>query len=142
MSRKHKRKQGDESEVNLTPMLDIVFIMLIFFIVTATFVREQGIDVTAPENQPDPPVNPPPAIVIAVDPRNNIFVEEGGALRQVDVRAVRANVARKLAENQNSPVLVQAAKTSDMGVVVRVMDQAKLARNNPPVPVSIATTEG
>ncbi|MFP3943318.1 MAG: ExbD/TolR family protein, partial [Alphaproteobacteria bacterium] len=119
-----------------------VFIMLIFFIVTATFVREQGIDVTSPDKDQPPDQPDIVAIVVAVDPNNNIFVEEGGQLRQVDVRSVRANVARKLAENRESPVVVQAAETSDMGVVVRVMDQAKLARDNPPVPVSIATTEG
>ena len=140
MSRKHRKRGGGETEVDLTPMLDIVFIMLIFFIVTATFVHERGIDVTAPPPE-DKPVDTEVAIVIAVDARNNIFVEEGGAQRQVDFRAVRANVARKLAENPKSPVLVQADKKSDMGVVVRVMDQAKLARNPSP-PVAIATQGG
>jgi len=139
MSRKVKRGQGDEADVNLTPMLDIVFIMLIFFIVTATFVHERGIDVTAPDNEKKPDTTNPP-IVIAVDSKNNIFVELGGQQRPVDVRAVRANVARKLAENQKSAVLIQADRSSDMGVVVHVMDQAKLARDRPPVPVSIATT--
>jgi biopolymer transport protein ExbD len=135
MSRRIKKRAADESEVNLTPMLDIVFIMLIFFIVTATFVRERGLEGQNPDDS-DPPVNPPPAIIIAVDQSNNIFVEDQGRQRQVDVRAVRANVSRKLAENRKSAVVIQADAVSDMGVVVRVMDQAKLA-NAPAVSIAL-----
>jgi len=116
-------KQGQDTEVDLTPMLDVVFIMLIFFIVTATFIREKGLDVL----RPDPSDTPPPpnmaAIVISIDARNDIWIEG----RVVDERAVRANVERLRAESPEAPVLVQAERDANTGVVIRTMDQAREA---------------
>ncbi len=127
-------KQGDSTEVDLTPMLDVVFIMLIFFIVTATFIREKGIDVLRPDPNEEEQRQAALAIVISVDANNDVWVEG----RVVDERAVRANVERLRAENADSPVLIQADRDSDFGVVVRVMDQARLAHAPS---VSIATIE-
>ncbi len=115
----------DESEVNLTPMLDVVFIMLIFFIVTASFVKEAGIDVT----------RPPAAtaerkergnILVAITENDQISVDR----RQVDPRALRANIERLHAENPQGSVVIQADQNSKNGLLVQVMDAARLAGVN------------
>ncbi len=121
MRRARKRDQ-EESEVNLTPMLDVVFIMLIFFIVTASFVKEAGIDVS----------RPPAAtaerkergnILIAITENDQIWMDR----RQVDPRALRANIERLHAENPQGSVVIQADKNSKNGLLVQVMDAARLA---------------
>ena len=113
--------EGDE--INLTPMLDVVFIMLIFFIVTASFVKEAGIDV----NRPDAPVTetkPEDAnILIMIDANDDIWIDR----RIIDPRAVRANIERLHAENPEGAVVVQADKDSKTGLLVQVIDQSRLA---------------
>jgi biopolymer transport protein ExbD len=116
-------KQGADTEVDLTPMLDVVFIMLIFFIVTATFIREKGLDVLRPDESDAPPPPNMQAIVISIDANNDVWIEA----RIVDERAVRANVERLRAETPDAPVLVQADREANTGVVIRTMDQAKQA---------------
>jgi len=119
---KQRRRQQEEAEINITPMLDIVFIMLIFFIVTTSFVKESGIDVsrpTAKTAQKKPKGN----IMIAVKENGDIWM----AKRQVDLRAVRANVERMRAENPEGSVVIIADRGSETGVLVNVMDQVKLA---------------
>jgi len=116
-------KQGQDTEVDLTPMLDVVFIMLIFFIVTATFIREKGLDVLRPDTNETPQRPDMTAIVISIDARNDIWIEG----RVVDERAVRANVERLRAESPEAPVLVQAERDANTGVVVRTMDHAREA---------------
>jgi len=120
--RKVRRREQEESEVNLTPMLDVVFIMLIFFIVTASFVKEAGIDVS----------RPPAAtaerkergnILIAITENDQIWMDR----RQVDPRALRANIERLHAENPQGSVVIQADKASKNGLLVQVMDAARLA---------------
>jgi biopolymer transport protein ExbD len=112
----------EESEVNLTPMLDVVFIMLIFFIVTASFVKESGIDV----NRPDAATAEKKErgnILVAISQNNQIWVDK----RQVDPRALRANIERLHAENPQGAVVIQADKESKNGLLVQVMDAARLA---------------
>ena len=117
-------RSDEDSDINLTPMLDVVFIMLIFFIVTATFVREFGIDVSRPnDQQEDPPEGASKIILIDIDQQDNIFINK----RPVDRRAVRANVERFLAESPESSVLISAAPTAKNGLAVEVLDQAKRA---------------
>jgi len=116
-------KQGADTEVDLTPMLDVVFIMLVFFIVTATFIREKGLDVLRPDESDTPPPPNMQAIVISIDANNDVWIEA----RIVDERAVRANVERLRAETPDAPVLVQADREANTGVVIRTMDQAKQA---------------
>jgi len=120
--RKRRGRDRDESEVNLTPMLDVVFIMLIFFIVTASFVKEAGIDVT----------RPPAAtaerkergnILVAITANDQIWIDR----RQVDPRSIRANIERLHAENPQGSVVIQADKDSKNGLLVQVMDAARLA---------------
>ncbi|MGI9591649.1 MAG: ExbD/TolR family protein [Myxococcota bacterium] len=120
--RQKRARDREESEVNLTPMLDVVFIMLIFFIVTASFVKEAGIDVT----------RPPAAtaerkergnILVAITANNQIWIDR----RMVDERAIRANIERMHAENPQGSVVIQADQDSKNGLLVKVMDAARLA---------------
>ena len=113
----------DENEINLTPMLDVVFIMLIFFIVTASFIKEAGLDV----NRPDAPVTeskPEEAnILVAISANDEIFIDN----RLIDPRAVRANIERLHAENPKGSVVIQANKRSTNKMLVTIMDAARQA---------------
>ena len=120
--RRRRQQEVEESEVNLTPMLDVVFIMLIFFIVTASFVKEAGIDIS----------RPPAAtaerkergnILIAITENDQIWMDR----RQIDPRALRANIERLYAENPQGSVVIQADKGSKNGLLVQVMDASRLA---------------
>jgi biopolymer transport protein ExbD len=120
--RRRRSKIQDEEEVNLTPMLDVVFILLIFFIVTASFVKESGMDI----NRPDAAMavrKERGNILVAITPSGQIWIDR----RQVDVRAVRANIERLHAENPQGAVVIQADRESKNGLLVEVMDAAKLA---------------
>lgn len=112
----------DDNEINMTPMLDIVFIMLIFFIVTTSFVKESGITVDQPtaETTEQKDQN---NILIGISPAGEIWIDK----RQIDVRAVRASVERLRAESPESAVIIQADEKSPSGLLVRVMDQVRLA---------------
>jgi len=112
----------DESEINITPMLDVVFIMLIFFIVTATFIKEAGIDV----NRPDAATavkQEKANILIAIGPNNDVWIDR----RQVDIRALRPNIERLHAENPQGSVVIQADKDSKTETLVAVMDASRQA---------------
>jgi len=115
--------QEEDNEINLTPMLDVVFIMLIFFIVTASFVKEAGLDV----NRPDAPITeskPEDAnILIAISANDEIYIDR----RLIDPRAVRANIERLHAENPNGSVVIQPNKKSTNKMLVTVMDASRLA---------------
>ena len=120
--RRQRRASAEEAEVDLTPMLDVVFIMLIFFIVTASFVKESGMDV----NRPDAAtavVKPRGNILVAITPSGQIWIDK----RQVDIRSIRANLERLYAENPQGAVVIQADEESKNGLLVAVMDAAKLA---------------
>ena len=122
MARRRRAREEEESEVNLTPMLDVVFIMLIFFIVTASFVKEAGIDV----NRPDAATAEKKErgnILVAISSNGQIWIDK----RQVDPRALRANIERLKAENPEGAVVIQADKDSKNGLLVQVMDAARLA---------------
>ena len=114
----------DENEINLTPMLDVVFIMLIFFIVTASFIKEVGLDVNRPDNQQQQQVKPEEAnILIVIDGNDDIFINR----RLIDPRAVRANIERLHAENPEGSVIIQPSKKSTNKMLVTVMDASRLA---------------
>ena len=114
--------EEEESEINITPMLDVVFIMLIFFIVTATFVKEAGIDV----NRPDAATavkQEKANILIAISANNEVWIDR----RQVDIRAVRPIIERMQAENPQGSVVIQADKESKTDTLIKVMDAARSA---------------
>jgi len=121
MRRRHVT-QEDEANVDLTPMLDLTFIMLIFFIVTASFVKESGVEVNrqfAASAQAEDTGN----IFVAITEDGQVWIDK----RQIDVRAVSANIERLHAENPQGAVVVQADKNSKNGVLVQVLDAIKLA---------------
>ncbi len=132
---KRRRKGGDDSSIDMTPMLDIVFIMLIFFIVTASFVREEGLDITRPDVPENPETSQREAILLTISENSEVFLFEPdtGEMRRIDVRAVRANVERLFAENNERTVVIQPHETAETGVLVRVLDQARVSG----APVSI-----
>ena len=122
MRRKFSFEEGEENDVDLTPMIDIVFIMLIFFIVTASFVKEAGIDVNRP-GVVTAERKEKASILVAIAENGEIWIDK----RPVDVRAVRANIERLRAENPQGAVVIQADKNSKNGLLVKVMDAARLA---------------
>ncbi len=116
--------EDEENEINLTPMLDVVFIMLIFFIVTASFIKEVGLDVNRPDNQQQQQVKPEEAnILVVIDSNDDIFINR----RLIDPRAVRANIERLHAENPEGSVIIQPSKKSTNKMLVTVMDASRQA---------------
>jgi biopolymer transport protein ExbD len=121
MARKRIR-EDDEAAIDLTPMLDVVFIMLIFFIVTTSFVKEAGIDVNKPKAA-QAQKKPTATIFIAIRPNGEIHMDK----RMVDIERVSATIEKLLAESPTDTVIIQADKEAKHGVVVKVMDQIKAA---------------
>ena len=117
------QSEEEETEINLTPMLDVVFIMLIFFIVTASFIKEAGIDVRRPDASavvPKPKAN----ILVAISANNEIWIDR----KNIDKRAVKAAFERLLAENPEGSVVIQADKDAYTETVVIVADAARQAK--------------
>jgi len=115
---------SDDEQINLTPMLDVVFIMLIFFIVTATFIKEVGLDVNQPDQDKPKVVDPDKkSIVVRISSRDRIII----ARRDVDWRSVRANIERLHAENPEAPVVIQPHPESRTETMIHIMDSARLA---------------
>lgn len=123
MRRIAKQQEGDGAEIDLTPMLDVVFIMLIFFIVVASFIKEAGVEVNRPDDNQQTDPEDSVSIVVEVAADNQIWMEN----RRVDVRAVRANIQRLLAEDPEAPVTVKVEKGAEAGIVVDVADAAREA---------------
>ncbi|MDC0403486.1 biopolymer transporter ExbD [Porticoccaceae bacterium] len=121
-----RRNSEEESEIDLTPMLDVVFIMLIFFIVTASFVNESGLDVNRPPttDQPPPPDDPTKRNIVFRISESNELLLDG---RRIDIRAVRANVERMSAENPEAKVIIDAHPKSKTELYVLIADQAREA---------------
>ncbi|MEW6166371.1 MAG: biopolymer transporter ExbD [Pseudomonadota bacterium] len=116
------RGSDDDAQIDLTPMLDMSFILLIFFIVTTSFVKEAGIDVNRP-SAATAERKERGNILIAIRSNGEIWIDK----RVVDKRAVRATVERLHAENPEGSVVIIADKSSETGTLVEVMDQVRLA---------------
>ncbi len=123
MRRLAKQQEDNGAEIDLTPMLDVVFIMLIFFIVVASFIKEAGVEVNRPDDNQQTDPEDSVSIVVEVAADNQIWMEN----RRVDARAVRANIQRLLAEDPEAPVTVKVEKGAEAGVVVDVADAAREA---------------
>ena len=120
MARRHAHTE--EAEINITPMLDIVFIMLIFFIVTTSFTKETGAILIKPEAEQAVALRNG-TILIGIRPNDEIWM----AKRQIELREVRQMVERARAENPEGSVVIVADKSSRIGTVTQVMDQVRLA---------------
>ena len=120
MGRRHAHTE--DAEINITPMLDIVFIMLIFFIVTTSFTKETGAVITKPEAEQAISLRNG-TILIGVKPNDDIWMSK----RLIELREVRSMVEQARAENPKGSVVIVADKDSRIGTVTRVMDQVKMA---------------
>jgi len=124
---RHAASQDDDSEIDLTPMLDVVFIMLIFFIVTASFIKEYGLEITRPDaNAPE--TNIPTEnqnVLITVTASSDIKVDG----RRVDVRSIRSVIQRKLAENPEGSVIISAHPEAKADVYTAIADAASQAKS-------------
>ena len=112
----------EESEINMTPMLDVVFIMLIFFIVTANFIKEPGLEINRPDSE-TAETQENAAILIAVGATGEIWMDG----RRIDVRQVKANVVKMLADNPQGSVVIQADEKAQADAIIQVMDQSREA---------------
>lgn len=133
MRRRRRNTGEDDAEVDMTPMLDIVFIMLIFFIVTATFLDEYGIDLTQPPPPPDDdtPVNPKPAITVYVDGRSSCSVDSRGT--QCD--RVSLAVERLLADKPGANIILRVHALARHELLVMLKDE--FDSNNMPTKIEI-----
>ena len=122
--RKRNREAGaDEAQIDLTPMLDVVFIMLIFFIVVASFLKEAGIEVNRPDSNQNPPESDATSIVVTITGDDQIWMEN----RRIDIRAVRANIARMLAGDPEQSFTVKTESGASAGTLLAVGDAAREA---------------
>ena len=112
----------DTEEPNITPMLDVVFILLIFFIVTANFIKEPGLEINRPDSETSE-ITENAAILIAIGAAGEIYMDG----RRIDVRQVKANVIRLIAENPQGAVVIQADVKSTAEKIVAVMDEVREA---------------
>jgi biopolymer transport protein ExbD len=132
MRRKHRA--SDEAEINITPMLDIVFIMLIFFIVTTSFVKEKGLEVSRPSSSPPKEVTKSKGpIVVKIDANGNITMKG----RMLERKAVEANLEREKAEKPDSPLIIAAHPDAETDALVTILDAAEAVGV---ASVSVATT--
>ena len=129
-----RRANNKTLEINIAPLIDMVFILLIFFLVTTSFLKETGVDISRP-SAATAQTKIKPSILIGITKTGAVHIDR----RQVDIRAVRANVERALAENPDGSVVIVADKQSLTGRVITVMDACKLAGAKD---VSIAADKG
>ena len=119
------KQEDDDNEINLTPMLDVVFIMLIFFIVTASFIRETGLEAKRPDQNDAPSVTDEEgAILVMISQRDEIFVDN----QPVDMRQVRPRIEAAHAEDSERPMVIQVHQDSTTKTLVGILDAASLAR--------------
>ncbi len=116
----HRQPQEENTGIDLTPMLDIVFIMLIFFVVTTSFVHESGVEVNRPQARTARP-QAHGNILVAIRPEGTVWVDR----HPVDIRALRAAIERLRAENPDARVVIQGDRAAPIGLLVRVMDEIR-----------------
>jgi biopolymer transport protein ExbD len=122
MFRHRPTDSNSASALNLTPLIDMVFILLIFFAVNSSFIKVPGVDVEQPSAQTTSLTQASP-ILVAVTDAGEIWIDK----QQIDIRRVRGAIERQFIDNPDASVVVLADQTSDTGVVVQVIDQARLA---------------
>ena len=115
-------RTDEESDINLTPMLDVVFIMLIFFIVTATFIKQAGIDVLRPDAQ-SAEQKRTVSVLVAIGPNGEIWIDN----KQVDESTVRAHIERLHSENPKGGLVIQADKAAKYEKLTAVLNAARAA---------------
>ena len=123
MRKRNRQSDADEAQIDLTPMLDVVFIMLIFFIVVASFLKEAGVEMNRPDANQNPPETDATSILVTVTGDDQIWMEN----RLVDIQSVRAVIAQKLVSEpeQSFTVITNAGATA--GTVISIADAAREA---------------
>ncbi len=124
----------NDAEIDMTPMLDIVFIMLIFFIVSTSFVREAGVEIERPVSE-TAEVKENQGVMLAITAQDEVWLDR----QPVDVRMIRPTLERLKVEQPDLGVMIQADKDAKTGLLVQVMDQVKLSGVEQ---VAVATREG
>lgn len=122
------RHKADETNIDLTPMLDVVFILLIFFVVTATFLSETVINAASSENNETPPPPDPDElqnILFEIGPNNEIILNKQP--RPIIATQIRSNIDQLKAENPSASVIIQPSKQSNVHTLVLIMDAARQA---------------
>lgn len=122
MRTRFRKRDDEEAGIDMTPMLDIVFIMLIFFIVTTSFVKESGIEVNKPIASTATKKDKA-NIIVGISSAGDVWIDK----RRVDIRSVRANIEKLRAENPEGSVVIQSDQASNTGTLMKVMDQIKMA---------------
>jgi biopolymer transport protein ExbD len=123
MRKRNREADADEAQIDLTPMLDVVFIMLIFFIVVASFLKEAGIEVNRPDANNNPPDTDATSIAVTITGDDQIWMEN----RRIDIRAARANIARLLASDPEQSFSVKTEPGATAGALIEVADAAREA---------------
>ena len=123
MRKRNREADADEAQIDLTPMLDVVFIMLIFFIVVASFLKEAGIEVNRPDANNNPPDTDATSIAVTITGDDQIWMEN----RRIDIRAARANIARLLASDPDQSFSVKTEPGASAGALLEVADAAREA---------------
>jgi biopolymer transport protein ExbD len=118
--RRSTQQQEEEKVADLTPMLDVVFIMLIFFIVTATFIKETGVEIDRPDTK-TAEMKKKVSLLVGVSPSNEIWIDK----KKVDIRQVRPTMERLHAENPRGGLVIKADSVSKVEKVLAVMDAAR-----------------
>ncbi|MCH2457164.1 biopolymer transporter ExbD [Henriciella barbarensis] len=134
--RGRQSKQADEASVDLTPMLDVVFILLIFFIVTSTFIQEEALGLEPPPPPSQAESNPDDTAILVYVGEDNLITVNG---RLTDIGGVRANMERLRAENPESALIIQAHPRARTGTIVKIRDEAYNAQMSR---VNIVQSEG
>jgi len=124
----------NDAEIDMTPMLDIVFIMLIFFIVSTSFVREAGVEIERPVSDTSE-VQESQGVMLAITALDEIWLDR----QPVDIRMIRPTLERLKVEQPDLGVMIQADTDAKTGLLVQVMDQVKLSGIEQ---VAVATREG
>ena len=123
MRKTNRNADADEAEIDLTPMLDVVFIMLIFFIVVASFLREIGVDINRPDTNIDPPESDATSIVVTIRGNDQIWMDD----RIVDIKAVRSSVAQRLASDPEQGFSIITESGASSKTLISVADSAREA---------------
>lgn len=125
MRHSHTEQETAAANVNITPLIDVVFILLIFFLVTASFTKEAGVEVNRPTAQ-TAVRQERGNLIIAVKKNGEVWVDN----HQIDIRSIRAHIERLHAQNPEGTVIIKADKDTRTGVTVEVLDQVRLAGVN------------
>lgn len=134
MRKRFNNYQEEETSIELMPLLDVVFILLIFFIVTTSFVKESGVEVSKPTAK-TATKKESATIFVAIKSNGEIWIQK----RKIELGAVRANIEKLHAESPEGSVVIQADKSSKTGLLIQVMDQVRAANVEN---ISVATQSG